>query len=525
MSLNRSLPIVAVAALVICGLTPRAVQAGPLIDWLFGRTQTPPAHAVGPPVPVGNAHAAGFGGVTGYPAAGYAANYGTYYGSQLPAIGPAGAGYMAPMPNGIAAATLPSSLPATLSYVPNFQTQAQRVPVTYYRPLLTTDPNTGTQVVAMAPCTSYETMAQRAPALGRSALFGSNTAPTFQPPAQALPTYTIPSGGIPLAYSSPSITAPYSTAYGVYGTSGGTGGYSALQPQTGLPTVGTYPGGPIPSGLAPTSVGPAGAYPTAPLSQAPYYGSTSGGCSGGGGSSMSTPWQTVTPGSVPSSIPGLVAPQAPANAPQYPSPSFPAPQYAPAPSTSPAPSGEPPAELYPDPADRPPVLPPVGSSAAAPAQRNDLRPTLRGVVRHPQAGERPQQVNASRGSGGSSNSDSRSQVPMMSPIPAPADFNHEPRWNPGLLREEDMTASLHVAPSAAQWAGHAKPIVWASFESPDKQPDSKLGSRAVPIPSEAPVVHGQLRPILSHAHSTATPAAVAPAASVHRDAGGWKVTQ
>ncbi|MEZ6080127.1 MAG: hypothetical protein R3C56_31995 [Pirellulaceae bacterium] len=223
MSLKRTRSTMALIALVSCGLSPRAAQAGPLLDWLFGRTQAGPAYAVGAPVPVGNGGYAAAYGAAAYPATGYAGNYGTYYGSQLPAIGPAGAGYTAPMPTGIAAATLPSNLPSTLSYVPNFQTQAQRAPVTYYRPLLTTDPNTGAQVVAMAPCTSYETMAQRTPIWGRSALFGSNAAPTFQPPSQALPTYTLPSGGIPLAYSSPSITAPYSTAYGVYGTNDGTG--------------------------------------------------------------------------------------------------------------------------------------------------------------------------------------------------------------------------------------------------------------------------------------------------------------
>ncbi|MCA9160599.1 MAG: hypothetical protein KDA72_19845, partial [Planctomycetales bacterium] len=170
MSLKRSRSTIAMIALVSCGLSPRAAQAGPLLDWLFGRTHAGPAYAVGAPVPVGNGpvgngYAAAYG-AAGYPATGYAGNYGTYYSSQLPAIGPAGAGYTAPMPTGIAAATLPSTLPSTLSYVPNFQTQSQRVPVTYYRPLLTTDPNTGAQVVAMAPCTSYETMAQRAPAVG-----------------------------------------------------------------------------------------------------------------------------------------------------------------------------------------------------------------------------------------------------------------------------------------------------------------------------------------------------------------------
>lgn len=526
MSLKRSRSTIAMIALVSCGLSPRAAQAGPLLDWLFGRTHAGPAYAVGAPVPVGNGpvgngYAAAYG-AAGYPATGYAGNYGTYYSSQLPTIGPAGAGYTAPMPTGIAAATLPSTLPSTLSYVPNFQTQSQRVPVTYYRPLLTTDPNTGAQVVAMAPCTSYETMAQRAPAVGRSALFGSNAAPTFQPPAQALPTYTLPSGGIPLSYSSPSITAPYSTAYGVYGTNDGTGGYSALQPQSGLPALGGYPAGQIPAGMAPTSVGPAGAYPTAPLSQSPYYGSTGGGSSGGDG--LSTPWQTVAPGSVPGSIPGLVAPQAPATAP-YSAPN----NYGPAPTTSPAPSSVPPAGIYPDPADVPPVLPPAGTSAAAPAQSSELRPTLRSVVRYPQTSEPPQQASATRGKSDSSSRESRSQVPAMLPIPAPADFNHEPRWNPGLLREEDMTALRPIAPSAAQWAGHAKPIVWASFETPSsasKWPDAPSSAlEASSIQPDAPSSELTLsQPSMQHLPQSRREPTSSPAADVRRDASGWKAS-
>ncbi len=540
MSLKSSLPIVAIIAMVSCGLSPRAAQAGPLIDWLFGRTQTAPAYAVGAPIPVGNGYAAGYGAAgyaaTGYPTtAGYAGNYGTYYGSQLPAIGPAGAGYAAPMPSGIAAATLPATLPSTLSYVPNFQTQAQRVPVTYYRPLLTTDPNTGAQVVAMAPCTSYETMAQRVPALGRSALFGSDAAPAFQPPSQALPTYTLPSGGIPLAYSSPSITAPYSTAYGAYGTGDGSGGYSVLQPQSVPPVMGGYPGL-----QAPTSIGPAGAYPTAPLSQSPYYGSGAGG-SCGDSSGMATPWQAVPSGSAQSSIPGLVAPQAPASTPAYPQQPYSQPNYGPAPTISPAPGNATPGGVYPDPGDVRPTLPPLGTSSAAAPQQDNLRPTLRSVVRYPQSSDQPHQANASRSEGDNSASGSRGQVPSMLPIPAPADFNHEPRWNPGLLREEDMTALRPVAPSAAQWAGHAKPIVWASFESPSHSS----------VASDKPAVSSSsgLRPILAPSATSMWPEVppsdvkfAQPATVQHlpesrlvpttnhaplgrRDASGWKATR
>ncbi len=550
MSLNRSTAFVALLAVLSCALSPRSVQAGPLLDWLFGHKQTAPITPVGAPVPVGTGYAAGYGAagyavapvvqphVAAYPAAaypaaaypaaaypaaaspGYAGNYGTYYSTQLPAIGPAGAGYTAPMPSGIAAATLPSSMPPTLSYVPNFQTQSQRTPVTYYRPLMTTDPNTGAQVVAMAPCTSYEMMAQRVPVLGRSALFGSAVAPTVAPPSQALPTYTLPSGGVPLAYSTPSITAPYSTAYGVYGSSNTAGSYSTLQPAIAQ----TAPS------IAPSSVAPTGVYPTAPLAQSPYYGSNSGGSCGDAGA---TPWQPV-----PGGAPGLVAPQAPPA--QYPSqisPGFSQPEYSPAPTGSATPSFNATPNVAPgvyppsnggtsDPADVPPSLPGTSSSAASPPQFNSLhadaaqssqRPQLRSIVRYPSSsaaasagGATQSQPATAQVEGNDSRTDNRegrSDIPTMLPIPAPQDFHHEPRWNPGLLREEDMTALRPIDSRAMQLAGHAKPIVWASFES--------RGSSAQP--SQAAHVQPALELSVPE-ESTNLP-------RPQRDASGWKASR
>lgn len=184
-------PILFFVASLGCAVSPRSAQAGPLIDWLFGRSPAGPAYPVGQPVPVGNGYATGYAGYAAAPAAsygvanygtpgngyaagygsyapnsgGYAGNYGTYYSSQLPTIGPAGAGYTAPMPSGITAATLPATTAPTLSYVPNYQTYSQRAPVTYYRPLMTTDPNTGAQVVAMAPALPMRLWLSGPPAL------------------------------------------------------------------------------------------------------------------------------------------------------------------------------------------------------------------------------------------------------------------------------------------------------------------------------------------------------------------------
>lgn len=511
MSQRSTLTLATWLTIASWGLAPHTAQAGPLLDWLFGRNRLAPAYPVGPAVPVANGAQ---GAVAGY--GGYAGNYGTYYSSQLPAIGPAGAGYTAPMPGGIAAATQPAALPPTLSYVPNFQTQAQRAPVTYYRPLLTTDPNTGAQVVAMAPCSSYEYMAQRVPVLGRSALFGSSAPPVFQPPTQALPTYTLPSGGVPLAYSSPSITAPYSTAYGVYGTNPSFGGYPTA------PSTATY-------GMAPPSVGQAGSFPTTALGQSAYYGAQNGGSCGGLGA-----------GSVaPSLPPGLVAPQAPgtaipglppANYPQFSAP--PPTTYAPVPGYAPAPGSVTPSPVFPppasnDPGSTAPQLPPdplPGTPLPGTSAQSNLRPQLRSITRTPRVGDSPT-VSAPTGQRNEATRD----LPAMLPIPAPEDFQHQPRWSPPLLRDGDMTALHAVQPEVVQMAGQSKPIHWASFEQPSVSQARSIEVAAAESPvSHQPSTSGRLRPIEYPSQDAAmhTPAAaVRPTLPAARETGGWKVAR
>lgn len=454
---------IALSAAIGLGVLAEPAEAGPLIDWLFGRSNNAPAYPVGQPVPLGNAvgngYAAGYGngyaagyGVyprtavpqTGYAAPGYAANYGTYYGSQLPVIGNGGAAYTAPVPSGVTAATLPR----TLSYVPNYRTNSYRAPVTYYRPVLTTDPNTGSQVVAMAPCSSYEYQTSRVPAPGRTAYYGSSLVPQTQPMQQALPTYTLPSGGVPLASNYPTNT--YGSAYG---------SYSAQQP----------------------AVAPSTAYPASP-----YYGGTYS-----GGSTGSYLPQTQ-------SVPGLSAPQAPGTirtpAPTYgqvvPDPSLsqpvmPPPAASGAPSTSPGFGTDP----------RGDVAPSLPNNSSA--SRQSLSPKLQSITRNQPSNSnrrmQPIQERSTTYPNYADNSrrepnypkvevpslrsnpfgESRTEVPAstgntaapaMDPIPVPDDFKLKPRWNPGLLREEDMTALRPIAPEVAKYAGQSKKIHWASFE-------------------------------------------------------------
>jgi hypothetical protein len=509
--LNSSITRTALLAVLCCGL-PNQAQAGPLIDWLFGRNRAQPAYPVGPAVPVAgyganygvsgaspyaaNSYGAGYG-ASSYANAGYAANYGTYYGSSLPVIGPNGNGYQAAQPSGIAATTMPATVPQTLSYVPNFNTYSNRVPVTYYRPLLTTDPNTGAQVVAMAPCTSYEYQAQRVPAFGRSALYGSNTPPVFQPAPAAPPTYTLPSGGIPLAAGTPSVMLPSVRGYAPYGSSpyainGYPGSsYSALQPA-------------LPYGAV--QVAPGGSYSTQPLGASPYSGTTSGGCTG----------NVYAP-----SVPGLIAPQGPAF------PATPSPYNSPYPGTTSPSQPQAPGMVYPDvpsadPADTPPSLSPNFPASAsaqrqpAPAKPFDqpqvpLRPQLRSIVRQPIP-------NSS--SAATSSPPERMETPaLMKPIPVPEGFE-QPRWNPGLLSEDDLTAMRTIATERAELAGQSKPIHWASFEQAAHE---SFKAEAAPQAAR-PNAHSGLRPIQSRSNASAPQSQPAPIRGRY-DTSGWKAAK
>lgn len=405
-------------------------QMAPVGQYPVG--QYPAAQYNAPQYPAGQ-YAAGYAPTTGYPANGYAANMGNYYGTRLPVIGPNGAGYTAQMPTGIAAATLPqaamppSALPQTawpqpMSYVPNYNSNALRAPVTYYRPLLTTDPNTGAQVVAMAPCTSYQYLTQRVPALGQTALYGSYQPP--QPMLQTTPTYTLPSGGIPLASGS---VAPSTM---------GTGAVLGYSPYS------TYQVSPPVS--SPAIVG-SSTYPTTPLGSsysAQSYSYPSGGSTG----SYAQP------------IPGLVAPQAQS----YPSSTYPPSSYpSQAYPSSINPSTTTPGSVMPppttgsnfDPANTPPSLP----------LNSTLRPRLQSIV--PEVSSSPSGAESAQKSSAierSLLSEPTKDFPVTNPIPAPEGME-KPSWSPGLLRNEDMTA-LRPAARRNELAGQSKKIHWASFE-------------------------------------------------------------
>ncbi len=521
MSVRSPIACYILFAMAVASFAPSA-KAGPLLDWLFGHHHTArPAYPVGPPVAVGNTanYAPGYAAsmpavpAVGYPVSGYAANYGNYYGSMMPVIGPSGYGYPAAQPGSVAAATAPS----IMSYVPDYRTTQYRAPVTYYRPLMTTDPNTGSQVVALAPCTSYEYQTQRVPTFGYNGVMGSYSTPPVVAPPPTMPTYTLPSGGVPIAGGPAAVLPPnsstYAMGYGAYSSpvtapptySSGYGSpyrsYSIQQPV--LPQQSIFPQQPA------LTAPPAGNYPTQPLSSTPgYYGSVSGGSTGGSTGSYATP-SYAAPGYVAPATPGLFAPPASSYnpAPSHPynySPQSQPPSY----PLNPVPGSLP----YRDPAgDVPPVLPPPGTSAQM------ERPQLKAIVRQPLT------ANNSLKTEPAPQPESRqTQGPTMSPIPVPSDFEQQPRWNPGLLNEQDRTARNPVTPDTNEHAGQSKSIQWASFKSESKPEPARQpsGLRAVtPYPSSQPAVQN-----LAVQNQPAKPAA-APRPAPQYNTGGWNTVK
>lgn len=451
--------------LLALAFAPANAQAGPLLDWLFGRNRAP-AYPVGQPVPANTAYYGGYA-----PTTPYTANYGYYNGPASPVVGQGTAGYRAPVPTGIAAATVPS----TLSYVPNYRTSAYRAPVTYYRPIVTTDPNTGAQVVTMAPCTSYEYQTQRVPTLGRRALYPSALLPSLAPtPRPTIQTYTLPNGGVALPYATQPI-AP--------GVSGYRGYAYYQQPTYQQPTNGL--------------VAPTGSYPSSP-----YYGNSNGGCTG----SYSAPNTYANP--VPSNtVPGTIAPQGP-NVIRTPVPGYGREVAPPAgaggailPSDSGVPSTDPRAfeqpSLKPELEDAAKFNPDYSSDRFS-SDRYESRPgrsgtTLRSVTQQPSTRAKPlTEADASR-------------PPLMAPIPVPSGFDKEPSWSPGLLSDQDKTAQRQR--DLQNFSGQSTRIHWAKFEKATDQAapvSAPPSGNSLRYSTSKPVVDQSIAPLRTNSRSYGT---------------------
>jgi len=210
---------------------------------------TPPAYPVGAPMPVGATVP-----VTPItPSNGAMSSYYGSYGQYPPSMG----------------TILPAGIPQTVvAAMPTagYDTQWLRTPVTYYRPVTQFDPNYGTTVTSLQPCTSYQYQAQRvpltapapispntyaanrypainAPGYYPTGLYGSVPATASYPPVQQLPVGGVPVGGniaVPgnaafagntASSSGPASTLPLRTMnYGNYGAN-----YGSL-PAAAIPT-------------------------------------------------------------------------------------------------------------------------------------------------------------------------------------------------------------------------------------------------------------------------------------------------
>lgn len=452
--------------------------------------KSPAPYPVGTPYPVGNpSQAAGYSAgrptipvVPIIPSNGAMTSYYGNYGMLPPNPG-------TPLPNGFPQ-TVTSAMPTAA-----YDTQWQRTPVTYYRPVTQFDPNYGTTVTSLQPCTSYQYQAQRVPLVAPTPFGGAYAQASNQWPAINQPGY-YPSGAsnvyamspAPLASPAPTVATPSLPVY----------------PQVQyLPTTGTIPASatslPQANITANTNTGLSSG-----LSSAVYYGNpstvpmaapaaTSMGsgqvsCPGGicppnltppnvPGATSVTPMGPVTympaqPGLVPSGITqanatapatssGLVLPPSsgatldPASiAPTLPPPPMnPSTPTAPStPNTSLMPSTSS-AGLWSDRDERVSKMVPMNRLPIVPIDRPSSNiaptyPTSRSVSNDPAAIASPFPGSASKATlsppsllPGTSNTNQ----PLAKPLVAPEGFDGKPHWNPKLLPPPPASVEDKVA--------------------------------------------------------------------------------
>ena len=204
-----------------------ALAMTPLVQVQYAQAQccfgskSPAPYPVGTPYPVSNPYAGG----NPSQAAGYSAgrpmipvvpitpsngSMTSYYGNY---------GMLPPSQGNV----LPNGFPQTVaSAMPTaaYDTQWQRTPVTYYRPVTQFDPNYGTTVTSLQPCTSYQYQAQRVPLVAPTPVGGSYAQASNQWPAINQPGY-YPTGAAntyamspaPLASPAPTAVAPSLPVY------------------------------------------------------------------------------------------------------------------------------------------------------------------------------------------------------------------------------------------------------------------------------------------------------------------------
>ena len=391
------------------------------------------------------------------PSYGSTPSYYGNYGMLPPASGNA-------LPNGFPQ-SVASAMPTAA-----YDTQWQRTPVTYYRPVTQFDPNYGTTVTSLQPCTSYQYQAQRVPMVAPTPVGGAYAQASNQWPAINQPGY-YPTGvanayamnPVPLANPNTplpgSAVAPPTYPQVQYLPPNGTVPASAMSPGSATFQANTnqglssavYYGSPT-TNLAPPNV--PGASSIVPMGPVTYLPGSSLPGSSLPGSSNPNP---VLPPSPPS---GATLDSEAARAPTWPpppsvpSPSVPSPS---APPTSAAPSTSS-AGLWSDRDERVAKMSPMTRLPMVPIDRPlanaaPTYPTSRSVSNDPAAIASPFPGSSA------SNPATSPTLPTYQPstktlnakpLVAPEGFDGKPHWNPKLLPPsaspvEDKVAKLSTA--------------------------------------------------------------------------------
>jgi len=171
--------------------TPSVGRAGCFDGWCCSSNKSAPAYPVGAPYPVGP-NAAAVTPIT--PSNGGMSSYYGNYGMMPPSQGPF-------LPPGIPQ-TVVSAMPTAA-----YDTQWMRTPVTYYRPVTQFDPNYGTTVTSLQPCTSYQYPAHRVPMVAPAPATGPYAYESNQWPGVNAPGY-FPTGVMPTAAPSMPVYPP-----------------------------------------------------------------------------------------------------------------------------------------------------------------------------------------------------------------------------------------------------------------------------------------------------------------------------
>ncbi|MFM8264059.1 MAG: hypothetical protein ACKN9S_17410 [Pirellula sp.] len=430
----------------------------------FG-SKSPAPYPVGTPYPVANpSQAAGYSaGRPTIPVVPITPSNGamtSYYGNY---------GMMPPNPGTV----LPNGFPQTVtSAMPTaaYDTQWQRTPVTYYRPVTQYDPNYGTTVTSLQPCTSYQYQAQRVPLVAPTPLGGAYAQASNQWPAINQPGY-YPSGAsnvyamspAPLASPAPTVATPSLPVYPQvqYLPTTGTIPASATSlPQANITAntntgQATCPGGVCPPNLTPPNIpGATSVTPMGPVTYMPAQpGSVPSGITQANATAPATSSGLVLPPSSGATLdPASIAPTLPPP-PMSPSSSFPLNPTSPTtPNTSLMPSTSS-AGLWSDRDERVSKMVPMNRLPIVPIDRPSSNivptyPTSRSVSNDPLAIASPFPGSASKATLSPPSllpSGSNTNQPLAKPLVAPEGFDGKPHWNPKLLPPPPASAEDKVA--------------------------------------------------------------------------------